>query len=208
MALQRHLICTLQRHFNMYASEAFNGASEAFNMSRGLCQTMALQRHLICTMKPMTFGRSTGETRELILTDEWFGYAESECFSTTRSLTQRILNALNRSMFLLLQMLRMSSIHFYQSRYKRPSQRLSNTKTAWILSISLWLEKHRQWWKWLESVRHQYIVSSSPIRAFMVAPSWCGLGCRSRIDGRIHQIHFTSEIYRMSVQILWECKWI
>ncbi len=59
---------------------------------------MELQKHLIC-MKQMTFGCSTGQTCELILADEWFGYAESECFSTTRSLTQRMLNALNHSMF-------------------------------------------------------------------------------------------------------------
>ncbi len=33
-------------------------------------QTMALQKHLIC-MKQMTFGCSTGQTRWLILANEW-----------------------------------------------------------------------------------------------------------------------------------------
>ena len=64
------------------------------NWSCGLYQTMELQKHLKC-MKQMTFGCSTGQTRGLTLADEWFGYAESECFSTTKSLTQRILNALS-----------------------------------------------------------------------------------------------------------------
>jgi hypothetical protein len=41
---------------------------------------------------------------------------------------------------------------------------------------------------------HRLIVSSSPTRAFTVAPSWCGLGRRSRIDGIIHLTHF----YRQS----------
>jgi hypothetical protein len=27
-------------------------------------------------------------------------------------------------------------------------------------------------------------------RAFMVAPSWCGLGCRSQTDGRMHHPQF------------------
>ncbi len=53
----------------------------------------------------MTFGYSKGKTLELILADEWFGHAESECFSTTNSLIQRILIALNCLMFFQLQML-------------------------------------------------------------------------------------------------------
>jgi hypothetical protein len=31
-------------------------------------------------------------------------------------------------------------------------------------------------------------------RTYTVAPSWCGLECRSRIDGRIHQSHFFNKI--------------
>ncbi len=46
-------------------------------------------------MKQMTFGYSKGKTSELMLADEWFGYAESEWFSTIKSLIQRILNALS-----------------------------------------------------------------------------------------------------------------
>jgi hypothetical protein len=44
-------------------------------------------------------------------------------------------------------------------------------------------------WSWRRA-DYRLIVSLSPTRAFTVAPSWCGLGCRSRIDGRIHQTHF------------------
>ncbi len=53
-------------------------------------------------------------------------------FSTTKSLTQRILNALNRLMIFLLQMLCMSSIHFHQSLYMLPSRRSNNKIKKWL----------------------------------------------------------------------------
>ncbi len=40
-------------------------------------------------------------------------------------------------------------------------------------------------WSWRRA-DYLLIVSSSPYPPV----TWCGLGCRSRIDGRIHQTHF------------------
>ncbi len=104
-----------------------NGASEAFNMYEA--NDMWMQHGSdprVNTCRRMIWLRRVG------------------MFLDYKSLTQRILNALSRSMFFLLQMLCMSSIHSHQSQYIQPSRRSSNTKAAWILSISLRLDKLRQ----------------------------------------------------------------
>ncbi len=119
-----------------------------------LYQTMALRKLLKCT-RQMTFGYSTGKTCDLILADKWFGYAESECFSTTNSLIRRILIALNCLMYFHLQSLRISRIPSNHSQYVQPSRRLSNTNIAWVLLTLPRLERRRQWWRCLTWIHHQ-----------------------------------------------------
>ena len=103
-----------------------NGASEAFNMYEA--NDIWMQHGTdpqVYTCWRMIWLRRIG-----MFLDYKIAYSkDSEC---TESLDD-----------FLLQMLCMSSIHFHQSRYMQPSRRSSNTKTAWILSISLRLEKLR-----------------------------------------------------------------
>ncbi len=88
----------------------------------------------------MTFGYSMEKTRELLLADEWFGYAESEWFLT---------------MFFLLQMLCISNILQRQSQSMLPNRRLINTDIALVWFAWPRLEKPRQWWRWSRIIPQQ-----------------------------------------------------
>ncbi len=88
----------------------------------------------------MIFGYSTRETCKLILADEWFGYAESECFSTTNSLIQRTLIALN---CLLLLTCRCSA---YQIS-SWANQDICNQTWHWSESISPRFDSHYRDWR-------------------------------------------------------------
>ncbi len=92
-----------------------NGTSEAFNMYDIWMQHWLDPR--VHTCRRMIWLRSVG-----MFLDYKIAYSkDSEC-------------TLNRSMFFLLQIVCMPSIHFHQSRYIQPSKWSNNTKTSWILS--------------------------------------------------------------------------